>query len=148
MNSTTFDLKNLRFKQQALALLIFSFVTVLIWIVVGIATSQREERISPELQALAKPLNPNINEKVLSAIEQKRRYSAAELARFPIYRIVSDDDIRQAASSQSTSATTSIVGPNLSNELQLPVDASPSTSLVATQSANPSGTTSPSTTIP
>lgn len=79
------QLKSLQDNQKLLSILLFSFVTIVIWITISLVTSQKRTAISPESQALAKPLNPSINTDVLNQIEQKRSFQATELQEFPIY---------------------------------------------------------------
>jgi len=79
------EFKALQDHQKLLTVMIFSLLTVVVWVVVSLLSSQRTDTIDPELTALSKPLNPSINTEVLSQIEQKRAYTQAELADFPIY---------------------------------------------------------------
>ncbi len=88
MNIFQKSFQKLKQQQQLLAILIFGLVAVIFWIAVTIFTSQRRQSISAELQQLAKPLTPSIDETVLNRIEDKRAYSQEELAAFPIYRLV------------------------------------------------------------
>lgn len=75
-------------KQGFLRLLIFSLVTVMIWVGFSLFLSQQQTEISPELQALAKPLNPNIHLEVINQIQGKRAFSDSELQNFPILRVI------------------------------------------------------------
>lgn len=72
--------------------MLFSLATVVIWVVISLITSQRKLGISPELQKLAQPLTPTLNQETLRQVEQKRFYSEGELSRFPIYKIISSPD--------------------------------------------------------
>ncbi|MDH5533377.1 MAG: hypothetical protein OEX81_03055 [Candidatus Pacebacteria bacterium] len=87
-------LSNLKIKQQALYVLIFSFVTVLIWISGSLFKSQRKSGISPDLLELATPLSPTINIELINRIEQSSNYSDQELASFQIYKIIKSKDGR------------------------------------------------------
>jgi hypothetical protein len=78
----------LKHKQWFLRILVFSFVTVIIWVGLSLFRSQQATVIPEELQKLARPLNPNINLDVISRIEQKRAFSEAELSNFPVYRVI------------------------------------------------------------
>lgn len=77
--------KSLQDNQKLLGLLLFSLITVVIWISISLITSQKKTVISEESKALAKPLNPSINVEVLDLIDQKRLYTTMELESFPIY---------------------------------------------------------------
>ncbi|HEX7018152.1 MAG TPA: hypothetical protein VF209_04565 [Patescibacteria group bacterium] len=79
---------NLRQKQSLLYLLLFSLATVMIWVVISLITSQQRPGISPELQQLAQPLTPTLNQDTLQKIESKQFYSESELSQFPIYKII------------------------------------------------------------
>lgn len=86
MNTTA--LQTLQHQQIFLRILLFSFTTVIIWLAFSIFLSQHRTEISPELQQLAIPLNPNIHLDVIDQIQQKRTFTDQELQDFPITRIV------------------------------------------------------------
>jgi hypothetical protein len=78
-------------KQQAFfQILLFSLVTVIIWVGFSIFLSQQKTEISADLLELAIPLNPNINMDVVGQIEQKKTYTEEELFIFPI-RIITQN---------------------------------------------------------
>jgi hypothetical protein len=79
---------SLQHKQTLLKIMIFTLVTVIIWVGLTLFRTQRETGITPKQQLLAEPLNPNINMSVLERLEQKRYYTPEELADFPIYSLV------------------------------------------------------------
>ncbi|MCL4208889.1 hypothetical protein KJZ63_04665 [Patescibacteria group bacterium] len=87
-------LTGLRFKQQALYLMIFSFVTVVVWIGGSLFSSQKRTGVSPELLELAKPLNPTINTALLEEIEARKSYTDEELKYFQVYKIIKSKDGR------------------------------------------------------
>lgn len=87
-------LSNLKIKQQALYVMIFSFVTVLIWISGSLFKSQRKTGIAPDLLELATPLSPTINIDLIDSIEESVNYSDQALANFQIYRIIKSKDGR------------------------------------------------------
>ena len=84
------EISKLKKNRQFLAVAIFLFIGVFFWIAVTLFNSQTQDKISPELLTLAKPLNPNLQIEVLNSIEAKRQYSAAELSSFVIYKILTD----------------------------------------------------------
>ncbi|HYD34938.1 MAG TPA: hypothetical protein VD999_02630 [Vitreimonas sp.] len=88
MNLLQTQLTGLRRKQHLLYLMLFTFATILVWVVISLLSSQNKTKISPQLLLLAKPLTPTINRQVLDRLEQKRVYTAQELARFPIYTLI------------------------------------------------------------
>jgi hypothetical protein len=94
MKPTQKKLSNLRVKQQALYIMIFSFVTVVIWITGSLFRSQKKTGISPDLLELAKPLSPTINVDVIDSIEDRKVYSDQELFEFQIYKIIKSRDGR------------------------------------------------------
>jgi hypothetical protein len=81
-------ISRLQKQQGLLRVLIFSFVTVMVWIGFSLFQSQQHTGISPELQKMAVPLNPNIDLTVIERIRQKRSFSPQELQNFPIYKII------------------------------------------------------------
>lgn len=85
-------LNALKNKQQLLYLMLFSLATVIIWVTISLITSQKRPGISPELQKLAAPLTPTLNQDTLRKIEQKRFYSDADLANFPIYKVITSSN--------------------------------------------------------
>jgi hypothetical protein len=107
----TKSLQSLQQNQFFLQILIFSFATVLIWVAASVFLSQQRTGISPELQALARPLNPNIHLEVVAAIQQKRAFSDDELQGFPILKLI-----------HNTNGTDSIIGgtANGTNETSIP----------------------------
>lgn len=88
-------LSGLRIKQQVLYVLIFSFVTVTIWIGGSLFRSQKKSGIAPDLLELAKPLNPAINTFILDEIEARPSYTDEELSYFQIYKIIRSKDGRE-----------------------------------------------------
>ncbi len=97
MATNTFQNQLLLFrrKQQLLYFFLFSFATVLVWIVISLITSQRKPGISTEQKLIAEPLNPNLNLEVIARLEQKRSYATEELVDFPIYKLVKSPDGRE-----------------------------------------------------
>lgn len=87
-------LAGLRVKQRVLYLLIFSFVTVLVWVGGSLFSSQSKSGISPELKNLAKPLNPVINVELIREIGQKKHFTNQELESFQIYKLLKSKDGR------------------------------------------------------
>lgn len=145
MKTIEYELKTLHYKQQLLAILIFSLVCVGLWVIVSVARSQQTTKIDPELQRLARPLNPNINESVLQQLEQKRQFTENELRTFPIYRIVEADQ------NTVTSPQPIQIGSALGSELLAPTDASPPASALenpSTPSAEPASSIGPVTSSP
>ena len=88
------DIKKLQQSKQFLAILILLFVALLFWIIVSLISSQTTEKISPELQKLAKPLTPVIDTQVFEKIAAKRQYSNEELSSFTIYKVLVSKDGR------------------------------------------------------
>ena len=84
------SLSQLKQKQTIVRILVFSLVTVMIWVGFSLFRSQRKTVISPDLQQLALPLNPNLDLETVSRIEQKRSFQPDELSNFPVYRLVRD----------------------------------------------------------
>jgi len=87
-------LSSLKIKQQALYVMIFSFVTVVVWISGSLFKSQRKTGIAPDLLELATPLSPTINVGLIDRIEESQNYSDQVLANFQIYRIIKSKDGR------------------------------------------------------
>ncbi len=81
-------ISSLQHKQTLLRIMIFTLVTVIIWVGLTLFRTQRQTGISATQQQLAEPLNPNIDINVLNRLEQKRYYSPEELADFPVYSVI------------------------------------------------------------
>ncbi len=78
------EISKLRRSQQVLTMLVLLFVAVIFWIIVSVFSSQRHSKISPEVQKMAQPLSPAIDDSVFDKLEEKRVFSEEELADFPI----------------------------------------------------------------
>jgi hypothetical protein len=87
-------LSGLKVRQQALYILIFSFVTVVVWIGGSLFRSQKRTGIAPALLELAKPLSPTVNEEVIGLMEESTYYSPEELLQFQIYKLIKSKDGR------------------------------------------------------
>lgn len=86
------DIKKLQQNKQFLAILILLFVALLFWITVSLISSQTTEKISPELQKLAKPLTPVIDTQIFERISAKKQYTTDELSSFTIYKFLVSSD--------------------------------------------------------
>ena len=129
-------LQSLNNQQTFLRLLIFSFVTVVLWVGFSIFSSQQKPQISEELQKMAVPLNPNLNLEVVSRIEQKKSYSDEELSNFTIFTVVQD---KTGAQSITTLDGTPVSSPNkVSPQSDPPTSASTSASASASTSTSAS----------
>lgn len=95
-------------KQQLLGILVFSMVTIVVWVAISLVTSQTNTSIPPELLKLATPLSPTLNKDVLDQIEEKRVYTPDELAVFPIYKVLTTKNARQSASTSGIARTSSL----------------------------------------
>ncbi len=103
MNTLNAGIKKLQQKQALLRALIFSFVTIIIWIGFSIFRTQQTTGISPELLKLAEPINPNIDITVLDRLEAKRSFTTAELTNFPINRLIVENGIEKIVRSNGPS---------------------------------------------
>lgn len=92
MNPLNNHLTKLKHRQYLLYLLLFSFATIILWLAIGLVTSQTKSGIEPALKNLAKPLTPTLNEEVINRLEQKQIFSESDLAKFPIYKIIKTTD--------------------------------------------------------
>ena len=84
-------INSLQQRQSLLKILIFTLVTIMIWVLLSIFRTQQRTGVSEELLQLAEPLNPNINLDVLNRIGQKRSYTPEELANFPVYKQIRNE---------------------------------------------------------
>lgn len=143
------QLKSLQGNQKILGVFIFSLITVVIWISLSLVTSQTKTAISPESQALAKPLNPSINTDVLNSIEGKRIYETSELEDFPIYILLREGG---TASVFDASDQTLTVQPGTLNNLNQPAATATPAAQVAipepSEEPTPAPTTAPDETTP
>jgi hypothetical protein len=124
------SLNNLKQKQAFLKVLIFSLVTVMIWVGFSIFRSQNKTNVAQDLQTLALPLNPNISIDIVNKIKNKRSFSDEELSNFTIYKLV------QTKTGEQVVTTGSLISPTLA----LP---SPEPATSATPSPLPLPSTSP-----
>lgn len=85
MNKALQELQLLRHQQYLMYLLVFSLVTIVIWVGVSLFVSQKKQQVDTELTELAIPLNPTINTAAIEALEQKVSYDPALTSEFPIY---------------------------------------------------------------
>ncbi len=119
-------LQDLKQRQAVLRILIFTFVTAMIWIGISIFRTQQVTETSPELLRLAEPLNPNINLEVVSRIEQKKGYQSEELTDFPLFLFTEDETGKKTVIVDSPSypyqppATPAIAGPETETVGQSP----------------------------
>ena len=96
MNHKTNKIAQLRQRQRLLQILIFSLITIIIWMTFSLFRSQKKTVISAEQTRLAQPLNPTIKTEVLEKLQQKKIFSESELSVFPIYKILISKDGRQS----------------------------------------------------
>jgi hypothetical protein len=136
-------LSSLQRNQTFLRIMIFTLVTVIIWVGITLFKTQNDTGISPKELRLAVPLNPNINVDVLTRIEQKRTFSQAELSDFPIYSIVTSKTgeeeliIFNASDKSKQSTKTQSINPNGAAAVTSPAPAAGSSG--SEGSANPEG---------
>ena len=114
----------LRQRQQLLAILLFSLVAIIIWIVISLVTSQQTTAISAELRQMAEPLTPSLNTQIIEQIEQETYYPSEELRGFPVFRVISDEEQRAAASSAPASPSAT-AQPDQNTTNPLPEEESP-----------------------
>lgn len=139
MNTFQRQLASIRQQQQLLYILIFSFATILIWVAIGLFSSQKKTGISAELQELAKPLNPTINRQVFDQLDRERTFTASDLSNFPIYKILlSKEGAEQVVTLDVNEAPSAPV--------IVPPSPSPSPVSVASESATPSASPIPTAT--
>jgi len=91
-------------------ILLFLFVIVIFWIMVGVFSSQQTAGITTEQKSLSTPLSPSLNISVIDKLEQKKSYSEEELADFPVYTIQSTTG-GSGVSAGSTEQSQSVVLP-------------------------------------
>ena len=114
--------------------MLFTLVTVVVWLVISIVTSQRQSGIDAQLKNLAKPLNPNLNIEVINRLEQKQTFSPDQLRDFPIYKIIKTKDGKQEQ----------VVTLDVADDNLLSPSPSPSPSAMSSLSPSPSPTILPS----
>ncbi len=92
--TTQKNLHQLHQRQRILQILLFSLITIVVWVAFELFRSQRSSSISAELKKAAQSINPNIDETVIAQLEQKEFFTPADLANFPIYKLVPSADGR------------------------------------------------------
>jgi hypothetical protein len=95
-NSKSNKIAQLRQRQRLLQILIFSLITITIWVTFSLFRSQKKTIISAEQKKLAEPLNPTIKTEVLEKLQQKRVFTENELNDFPIYKVLISRDGKQS----------------------------------------------------
>ncbi len=85
MNQYQKSIQKLKARKGLLYILIFSLVTVFIWIGISIFLSQKKTKVPEKVQNYTKPLNPNIDREIVEEIEARRYFSEDELQNFFIY---------------------------------------------------------------
>lgn len=90
MNIFKQTLDKIKHQQQMLAILIFAFVAIMVWIAATLFTSQQKTSISEDLLKLAQPLTPTINQEVIQRLRKKGVFPSSQLQKFPIYMIAKD----------------------------------------------------------
>jgi hypothetical protein len=86
------QLNKLKTQRKLLIAIIFALVAVVVWIGVSIIASQQKLGVTPEMKQLAQPLTPNLNEKVLVRIKNKRVFTSEQLKNFSIFGLVENED--------------------------------------------------------
>lgn len=118
-------LEGLRRKERLFQIFIFTLVTAFFWIGFSIFLSQRETKVSIDIQKHTTPLNPNINRTVLEELAARKLYSPEELNNFPLYERLVDDKgnsqlivagTKPIDSSDTTTVPVFIDDPNASGE--------------------------------
>lgn len=140
MNTIQKEFQNLQHKQQFLTIMLFSFVTIIVWISISLITSQKSTTISSELQRLALPLNPNINIDVITSLESQQAYDPSQLSNFPIYTLLKEGQTPQTSFPASSASES---GSLLQGLTTIP---SPSPEPVASESADITASPSPTAT--
>jgi len=90
------QLAGLKNKRQLLIILIFLFIAVIAWTIVGLTSSRNKLQISKELRDMTVPLNPNVDLELIENLEQKKLYGENELKNFPIYKVLSIERGRES----------------------------------------------------
>lgn len=90
MNIFKQALNKIKHQQQMLAILIFAFVAIMVWIAATLFTSQQKTSISKDLLKMAQPLTPIINQEVVQRLRKKGVFPSNQLQKFPIYMISKD----------------------------------------------------------
>lgn len=103
MKQITFQsqLSKLQQRKELLVILLFLFVIVIFWTILGLFSSQQTAGITTEQKELSTPLSPSLNVSVIEKLGQKKNYSDEELADFPVHVI-------QTNVKESTTTTTGI----------------------------------------
>ncbi|MEN8253274.1 MAG: hypothetical protein ABFQ62_02785 [Patescibacteria group bacterium] len=94
MKFNTKTLQGLKRRQALMYVMLFSLVTIVIWAVFSLFSSQKKVPIPPELLKLAQPLNPNIDTQIIEKLEHKKEYTNSELKNFPIYTVIVNTQTR------------------------------------------------------
>jgi hypothetical protein len=125
-------LTELKKREDLLRILIFTLITAFIWIGFSIFQSQRETKVSSDVQKHTQPLNPNIDRNTIAELESKRRYSDEELTNFDIYKLTSTEDGRVTVQSIFVPTPAPTGNPNQQLEDDLPSEATSTPTLAPT----------------
>ena len=105
----TEQLVELKKEKTLFLMLVFALVAVIVWIVVGILATRKEEIIGAELRELAQPLVPTLDRSVLEGLSEKDYFSAEDLANFSIFALIELDGISAVSYTHLTLPTKRIV---------------------------------------
>lgn len=95
-------LDGLKRREGLFRILIFSFITVLIWIGFSVYRANIKTKVSIDTQKHTEPLNPNINSLVFDELATRIKYSDEELESFTVYeRIVDENGVSQLVTAGS-----------------------------------------------
>lgn len=92
-------LDGLRRREDLLRILIFTLVTVLVWISFEIYLSQKQTKVAEDFASYTLPLNPNIDRTVLQEIQNRRGFSDEELQEFSTQQtsIITEDELESVS---------------------------------------------------
>lgn len=116
----------LKKREDLLRVLIFSLVTVFIWIGLSIFLSQRDSKVPLDVQKHVLPLNPNIDRTIFPELSSRKKYTPEELTSFDIYQLHTSEEGSYSVSSifqpdQTVTVTPAVLpasGPDVESDNQ------------------------------
>lgn len=82
------QLERLKTERALLWSLVLVLVAVIMWLLVGILGTRKEQTISAELREMAKPLVPSLDRDVLGSLGERQYFSKEDLLDFAIFALI------------------------------------------------------------
>lgn len=116
---TQTTLKKLQQRKELLVILLFLLVIVLLWITIGIFSSQQTPGITPAERRAAQPLAPFLDVTVIEKLEGKRVYDDSELGAFAVLTTPAGGGVPASTVAPESTGPQIILPDEIEGELQV-----------------------------